>query len=268
MVSYKEKLVCFIEKLSGLRVKSRRAGTLTAHQLNRIRFVSLMGFILILAGIVTLLSGGSQGLTGSPPVDIIYSSSGITTQSGIYYDRITLHNHGSDQVNVVASIKTGLDFSPRSSEPIQLCSGCSSIVYIKELQPGTNQTPEQNSYMMNLMTHPDYIRVSYASAPAAGLSGSAIMSGFVIMAGVSLLAYSFRGKALGHSHSYDYEGMEEPDEPHQYDDEYHVSTDSVRKSSNLQICNIHHSVKSQDADGYFCPRCRAWSKKLLGKPSN
>ncbi len=129
--------------------------------------IALAGVLLALAGFALVLYGVSLPPTGLLPVEIDYANSGLIYQGGVYYDSITVHNYGFQQVSVIVSIKTGLDYEPRSSTPVKVCSGCSVNVLIEELQPPPSQTPQQQAQMLNSMTHPESLNVNYAS-PQAG----------------------------------------------------------------------------------------------------
>jgi hypothetical protein len=160
--------------------------------------IALAGGLLVLAGIALLLSGVSPGsdsrFAGSPPVEIDYANSGLVYQGGLYFDRIAIRNYGSPLVSVIVSIKTGLDYSPRSSTPVQVCPGCSVNVLIKEIQPDPTQTAEQKAQMVNFMTHPESLKVYYSSSPTAETNVPTALAGIVmILAGVALFVYSRRG---------------------------------------------------------------------------
>jgi len=127
---------------------------------------------------------------GTPPVDVLYSESGLTYQNGLYYDKIVLRNRSSETVTVVAVIKTEFDYSPRRSSPTTICGGCTVTVLIKEIQPLATQTPEQRQYMMEGMTHPDYIRVEYASGSSAFLN-STLGYGVAVAGIVALFAFLY-----------------------------------------------------------------------------
>jgi len=152
--------------------------------------IALAGMLLALAGIALVLYGVSLPPTGLLPVEIDYTNSGLIYQGGVYYDSITVHNYGFQQVSVIVSIKTGLDYEPRSSTPVQVCSGCSVNVLIEELQPLPSQTPQQQAQMLNSMAHPESLNVNYASLQAEETKLPAVVVGILmIFAGAALFAY-------------------------------------------------------------------------------
>ena len=183
-------------------------------------FVSI-GVALLLTGIVLASFGVNLSSAGPPPVDVNYGDSRLVYQSGSLYDSIALYNHGSQQVSVVVSIKTGLDISPRTSNPVQICTSCTAHVLILELQPVSTQTPEQIAQMVNFMTHPDSIEVYYASSPTTESNIPAVTVGIIlILAAICLIVYSVKGNVsrslntydYGPSDEYDYSDYEEQDE--------------------------------------------------------
>jgi len=128
------------------------------------RPVSLLVVLGLLGVVGVLIVGGfffvMPGSRGSPPVDVLSIS--LVKQNGMYYDQIAIRNHGSQAVTVRVYIKTAADFDPRHSSPTVICPGCVVTVLILELQPSSNQTPEQYQMMQYGMTHPKYIEVRYA----------------------------------------------------------------------------------------------------------
>jgi hypothetical protein len=127
---------------------------------------------------------------GTPPVDVVYSESGLTYQNGLYYDKIVLRSRSSETVIVVAVVKTRFDYSARRSSPTTICGGCTVTVLIKEVQPLATQTPEQRQYMIEGMTHPDYIGVEYASGPSTPLD-STLAYGATVTGIVALIAFLY-----------------------------------------------------------------------------
>jgi RNA polymerase subunit RPABC4/transcription elongation factor Spt4 len=127
---------------------------------------------------------------GTPPVDVVYSESGLTYQNGLYFDKIALRNRSSETVIVVAVVKTRFDYSARRSSPTTICGGCTVTVLIKEVQPLATQTPEQRQYMIEGMTHPDYIRVEYASGSSTPLD-STLAYGVTVTGIVALIAFLY-----------------------------------------------------------------------------
>ena len=138
------------------------------NEMQRPGVIGLAGVLLALAGFALLLYGVSLPPTGLLPVEIDYANSGLIYQGGVYYDSITVHNYGFQQVSVIVSIKTGLDYEPRSSTPVKVCSGCSVNVLIEELQPPPSQTPQQQAQMLNSMTHPESLNVQLCVATSRG----------------------------------------------------------------------------------------------------
>jgi hypothetical protein len=148
--------------------------------------------LLVVAILLSLVLPWYPAVTSqsTPPVDVLYSESGLTYENGLYYDKIVLRNHGSETITVVAVIKTEFDYSPRRSSPTTICSGCTVTVLIKEIQPLATQTPEQRQYMIEGMTHPDYIRVEYAGASFMPLNNT--LGYEVAVAGiVALIAFLY-----------------------------------------------------------------------------
>ena len=165
-------------------------GCSIVNEMQRPGVIALAGVLLALAGFALLVYGVSLPPTGLLPVEIDYANSGLIYQGGVYYDSISVHNYGFQQVSVIVSIKTGLDYEPRSSTPVKVCSGCSVNVLIEELQPPPSQTPQQQAQMLNSMTHPESLNVNYASPQAEETKRPSIVVGILItFAGAALFSY-------------------------------------------------------------------------------
>jgi hypothetical protein len=124
------------------------------------RYLIVVGLSLAVLGAFLVLVTMNQT---APPVDVQLDQSGISTVNGLYFDTLSLHNHGPANITVVVVIKNALDNSPRMSDPVQICSGCTATALIEEVQPPQNQSPDQNEIYLNILLHPDYIHVEYLS---------------------------------------------------------------------------------------------------------
>lgn len=151
--------------------------------------------ILVLVGVATILLGVTITAIAlipkpGPPLYVMDDKSGVEIQSGIYYDVIGLYNYGSSNVTAVVVIKTGLDATPRVSQPVTICAKCSTTVLIEEVQPPRNQSADQYPIYMTRITHPEYIHIEYLSTVLSSggfdsylpeIGGGIIVIGLIIL---------------------------------------------------------------------------------------
>ncbi len=120
------------------------------------RYLILVGLGLVIVGAFLITVTVNQT---TPPVDVQLDQSGINTITGLYFDTLSLHNRGSQNVTVVVVIRNALDNTPRISDPVEICSGCTTKALIEETQPPPNQSPDQNEIYLNILC----IQTTYTS---------------------------------------------------------------------------------------------------------
>jgi hypothetical protein len=162
------------------------------------RVLFFAGVILMVTGVALVIFPAGTFLPSliSPAVDVVREQSGLAYEYGIYFFRIVLHSRSSEPVVVVAVIKTGIDFSPRRSNPIEVCPGCTVTVRVDAEQPPSTQSQQQNQKFIDFLTRPEYVRVESVSSPIrTGEIGTAFLHRVILQAGLLIVGSLLVGLA-------------------------------------------------------------------------
>jgi len=143
---------------------------------------------LIVANVIPFVRGA---------VVVLYDQCGLAYENGVYYHKVVLRNDGSTSVRVVVKVKTAIDYSAKTSAPVDICAGCTVTVRVDVEQPPSTQTSEQREKYIYFLSHPEYIRVEEtSSASGGGIPGFPMESMLVgLIVALAILVVSRRRRA-------------------------------------------------------------------------